>query len=185
MNCSVAPIKKPAVFLDRDGVINRKLPEGDYVKDWSEFSFLPGALRAIRILKENGFLIAVITNQRCIATGIITEEGLKSIHERMLYEIRGCGGDIDAIYFCPHDISDGCVCRKPEPGMILRAIKDFKGHNIDIDLERSCVIGDSERDIIPAKVLGLKAIKIGEYSPEADINKRDLLEAVEAIIECD
>jgi len=178
-------IKKPAVFLDRDGVINRKMPEGDYVKDWSEFSFLPGILRAIRMLKENGFLIAVITNQRCIATGVITEERLKEIHGRMLDEIRRYGGDIEAVYFCPHDISDGCGCRKPEPGMILRAIKDFRDHNIEIDLERSYVIGDSEKDIASAKALGIKTIKIGEYSPEADINKRDLLEAVEAIIECD
>ncbi len=178
-------LKKPVVFLDRDGVINRKMPESDYVRNWSEFSFLPGVFRALRMLKENGFLIAIVTNQRCVAKGIVTEERLKEIHEKMVNEIRKYGGDIDAIYFCPHDVSDGCVCRKPEPGMILRAIKDFKGHNIDIDLERSCVIGDSERDIIPAKVLGLRAIKIGEYSPEADINKRDLLEAVEAIIECD
>lgn len=76
------------VFLDRDGVINRKMPEGDYVKDWGEFSFLPGVLKAIKMLKGNGFLIAVITNQRCVAKGIITEEELKEIHERMVNEIR-------------------------------------------------------------------------------------------------
>ena len=185
MNCSVASVRKPAVFLDRDGVINRKMPEGDYVKDWSEFSFLPGALKAIRMLKENGFLIAIITNQRCVATGIVTEEGLKEIHKRMLNEIRRCGGDIDAVYFCPHDISDGCNCRKPEPGMISSAIRDFRDCDVEVDLKRSYVIGDSEKDIASAKALGIKSIKIGEYLPEADINKKDLLEAVEAIIECD
>lgn len=170
------------VFLDRDGVINRKMPEGDYVKDWGEFSFLPGVLKAIKMLKGNGFLIAVITNQRCVAKGIITEEELKEIHERMVNEIRRYGGDIDAVYFCPHDVSDGCGCRKPEPGMILRAIKDFRDCNMEVDLERSYVVGDSEKDILSAKALGIKSIKVGEYLPEADMNKRDLLEAVETII---
>jgi D-glycero-D-manno-heptose 1,7-bisphosphate phosphatase len=181
----MAAVKKPAIFLDRDGVINRKMPEGDYVKDWSEFSFLSGVLKAIRMLKQNGYLIAVITNQRCVAKGIITEEGLKEIHESMLNEIRQYGGDIDAIYFCPHDVSDGCDCRKPEPGMILKAINDFGACNMEVDLEKSYAIGDSEKDITSAKVLGIKAIKIGEHSPEADINKKDLLGAVEAIIGCD
>ncbi|MER3446959.1 MAG: Clp protease [Candidatus Dadabacteria bacterium] len=158
------------------------MPEGDYVKDWGEFSFLPGVLKAIKMLKGNGFLIAVITNQRCVAKGIITEEELKEIHERMVNEIRRYGGDIDAVYFCPHDVSDGCGCRKPEPGMILRAIKDFRDCNMEVDLERSYVVGDSEKDILSAKALGIKSIKVGEYLPEADMNKRDLLEAVETII---
>lgn len=175
-------VKRPVIFLDRDGVINRKMPEGNYVKDWSEFSFLPGVLKAIRVLKENGFLIAVITNQRGVAVGVIAEKKLKEIHERMVNEIRRYGGDIDAIYFCPHDISDGCICRKPEPSMILRAIKDFRDCNMEVDLERSYVVGDSEKDILSAKALGIKSIKIGEYLPEADINKKDLLEAVETII---
>lgn len=175
-------VKRPVIFLDRDGVINRKMPEGNYVKDWSEFSFLPGVLKAIRVLKENGFLIAVITNQRGVAVGVIAEKKLKDIHERMVNEIRRYGGDIDAIYFCPHDISDGCICRKPEPGMILRAIKDFRDCNMEVDLERSYVVGDSEKDILSAKALGIKSIKIGEYLPEADINKKNLLEAVETII---
>jgi D-glycero-D-manno-heptose 1,7-bisphosphate phosphatase len=181
----MAAVKRPAIFLDRDGVINRKMPEGDYVKDWREFSFLPGVLKAIRMLKQNGFLIAVITNQRCVAKGIITEERLKEIHESMLNEIRKYGGDIDAIYFCPHDVSDGCDCRKPVPGMISRAIEDCRNYDVEVDLEKSYVIGDSEKDIASAKALGIKAIKIGNYSPEADINKKDLLGAVEAIIGCD
>jgi D-glycero-D-manno-heptose 1,7-bisphosphate phosphatase len=178
-------VKKPAVFLDRDGIINKKMPEGDYVKAWSEFSFLPGVFRAIKVLKENEFLIVVFTNQRCIAAGIITEKGLKGIHERMLYEVRKYGGDIDAVYFCPHDVLDGCDCRKPKPGMILRAIKDFRDNNIEIDLERSYVIGDSDKDVAAGKAVGLKTIKIGEYSPLAYITKKNLLEAVRGIIERD
>lgn len=178
-------VKKPTVFLDRDGVINKKMLEGSYVKNWSEFSFLPGVFKAIRMLKENGFLIVVVTNQRCIATGIITEEKLNEIHKGMSDKIKKHGGKIDAIYFCPHDVSDGCGCRKPKPGMILRAIKDFKDYDMEVDLERSYVISDSEKDIILAKAVGLKAIKIGEYSPIADITKKNLLEAARAILECD
>ncbi len=175
-------IKKPAVFLDRDGVINKKMVEGDYVKEWSEFSFLPGVLKAIRILKENGFLIVVVTNQRCVAKGVVTENKLKEIHKIMLDEISKYGGNIDAIYFCPHDVLDGCSCRKPESGMILKAIKDFKDNDIEMDLERSYVIGDSEEDIIFGKTVGLKTIKIEKYSSVADITKKNLLEAVRAIV---
>ncbi len=181
----MAAIKKPVVFLDRDGVINEKMPEGDYVKDWSEFSFLPGVFKAIKMLKENGFLVTVITNQRCIARGIITERKLKEIHKKMLCEIRKFGGEIETIHFCPHDVSDGCGCRKPKPGMILRAIEDFRANNIEVDLEKSYVVGDSEKDIVPAKELGLRAIKIGEYSPMADLNKRNLLEAARTIVRRD
>jgi histidinol-phosphate phosphatase family protein len=181
MNSSA--VKKPVVFLDRDGVMNEKMSEGDYVKDWSEFSFLPGVLKAIKMLKENGFLIIVVTNQRCIARGIIAESRLKEIHKRMLHEIRKYRGDIDAIYFCPHDDLDGCDCRKPKPGMILRAIEDFKNCKIEMDLERGYVIGDSEKDMIAAKAVGLKAIKIGELSSLADLNKKNLLEVARAIVQ--
>jgi D-glycero-D-manno-heptose 1,7-bisphosphate phosphatase len=176
-------VKKPAVFLDRDGVINKKMPEGSYVKDWSEFSFLPGVFEAIKMLKENGFLIIIVTNQRCIAREVIAEERLKEIHKWMLDKIRKYQGDIDAIYFCPHDVSDGCGCRKPKPGMILTALKDFEDCGIEIDLERSYAIGDSDKDIIPAKEAGLMAIKIGEYSPIADTTAKNLLEAVRVIVE--
>jgi len=178
-------VKKPAVFLDRDGVINKKMPEGDYLKDWSEFSFLPGVFKAIRMLKKKDFLVVVVTNQRGIAKGIITEEKLKQIHKSMLDKIRKYGGNIDAIYFCPHDVSSGCECRKPKSGMILRAIEDFKNHDIEIDLERSYVIGDCEKDITAGKPLEIKTIKIGGYSPLANLTKKSLLEAVGFILKRD
>ena len=82
-NGALRLLKKPTVFLDRDGVINKKMLERSYVKNLSEFSFLPGVFKAIRMLKENGFLIITVTNQRCIATGIITEEKLNEIHKGM------------------------------------------------------------------------------------------------------
>lgn len=174
-----------AVFLDRDGVINEKMPEDGYVNDWSEFSFLPDVFKAIKTLKENGFLIIVVTNQRCIAKRIITEQKLKEIHKEMVKEIRNHGGKIDAIYFCPHDIDDHCNCRKPKPGMILKAIKDFRDIGIEIDLNKSYVIGDSEKDIVAGRRVGLNTIKIGEHSEIADITKENLLEAVKTIVKYD
>ncbi|MDI6752564.1 MAG: HAD family hydrolase [bacterium] len=176
-------VKKPAIFLDRDGVINKKMPEGKYVEEWSEFYFLPGVFEAFRVLKESDFLIIIVTNQRCIARGIITEEKLNEIHENMINEIKKQGGNIDAIYFCPHDISDDCSCRKPKPGMLLKAMDDFKSKGIEIDVKNSYMIGDSEKDILAGKQVSLKTIKIGEYSMTADMTKRDFREAAKAILE--
>jgi len=105
------------VFLDRDGTINVKAPEGDYVKSWDEFEFLPGAVDAIRALHESGRRVVVVTNQRGIARGRMTEDDLADIHERMLEAIGP--GVVAAVYHCPHD--DGqCDCRKPRPGCSAR-----------------------------------------------------------------
>lgn len=100
-----------AVFLDRDGVINRKAAEGDYIKSWSEFEILPGVVSSIKRLNEEGFLVIVISNQRCVARGIITEDELNEIHENMKEELAKKGAIIDDIYYCPHDIKDRCDCR--------------------------------------------------------------------------
>jgi D-glycero-D-manno-heptose 1,7-bisphosphate phosphatase len=176
-------VKKPAIFIDRDGVINKKMPEGRYVEQWSEFCFLPGVFEAFRILSGEAFLTIVVTNQRCIGRGIITEERLSQIHKQMTREIKEQGGDIDAIYFCPHDISDDCSCRKPKQGMLLLAKEDFKNKGIEIDVKNSYIIGDDEKDILAGKLFGLKTIKIGEYSKMADMVKKDFREAVQAILE--
>ena len=176
-------LQKSAIFIDRDGVINKKMPEGRYVEQWSEFCFLPGIFEAFRILSESAFLIIIVTNQRCIAKGIITEEKLREIHESMAREIKNEGGNIDAIYFCPHDISDDCSCRKPKPGMLLLAKDDFKNKGIEIDVKNSYIIGDDEKDILAGKLVGLKTIKIGKYLETADMVKEDFREAVYAILE--
>jgi len=89
-----------AIFLDRDGVINKKAPEGDYVKNWDEFQFLPGVKEAIRKLNEKGFLVIVVSNQRGIAKGVMTEDDLKKIHARMKEELRKERAVIDGIYYC-------------------------------------------------------------------------------------
>lgn len=141
-----------AVFLDRDGVINRKL-ENDYVKKWDEFCFLPGVFEAIKAIKEKGYLVIVATNQRGIAKGLMTEEDLEEIHRRMQKELKKHGAQVDDIFYCPHDISDNCNCRKPKPGMLIQAQKKW-----DIDFSSSFIIGDSESDIEAGRRVGCRGI---------------------------
>lgn len=131
-----------AVFLDRDGVINRNPPNMGYVRKWTEFSFIPSARRAIQKLTQSGYRIFVATNQAGIGRGLYSEEDLRDIHCRMTTEIAKAGGRIDAVYYCPHHPNAGCECRKPQPGMLNRAAE---AHNID--LSRAYFIGDAISDI--------------------------------------
>ena len=141
-----------AVFLDRDGLINRKL-ENNYVKSWDEFQFLPGVIEAIKAINEKGYLVIVVTNQRGIAKGLMTEKDLENIHRRMIEELKKHGARIDDIFYCPHDISDNCNCRKPKSGMLLQAQKKW-----DIDLAPSYIIGDSNSDIEAGQQVGCRGI---------------------------
>jgi len=145
--------KYKCVFLDRDGVINKKAPEDDYIKNWSEFDFLPGVKEVIKKLNKAGFLVIIITNQKGIAKGLMTEEDLKDIHLKMIKELKKGGAIIDGIYYCPHDEKDNCNCRKPKIGMFIKAKKDF-----NIDLNKSWMIGDSKSDIIAGQKAGCKTI---------------------------
>jgi D-glycero-D-manno-heptose 1,7-bisphosphate phosphatase len=150
------------VFIDRDGVINRKPLEGDYVKSWSEFVFLPGAVEALRILNRNGFRAVVVSNQRGIALGRLTEEGLAEIHRRVLATLEAESAPISAIYYCPHDVG-ACRCRKPQTGLFLRAQRDLLG----LDFSDAFVVGDSAADMEAAKRLGAKKILIAP--PNGDV----------------
>jgi D-glycero-D-manno-heptose 1,7-bisphosphate phosphatase len=143
------------VFLDRDGVINRKRPGGDYVKSWEEFQFLPQVKEALRLLKEAGMRVVVVTNQRGIARRVMSVANLQEIHERMLTELAAAGASCDAIYFCPHDVGE-CTCRKPQTGMFLQVQKDFP----DIDFSRSAMVGDSLTDIEAGASLGCRTFLI-------------------------
>lgn len=138
-----------AVFLDRDGTINRDVP---YCSRPEDFDLLPGAAEAIELLNEHGFKVVVVTNQSGIARGYFTEGMLASIHDKMQKELAKHGAHVDAIYYCPHHPDDNCECRKPKPKMILQAVRD-----LDIDLSQSYVIGDSEMDVELARRAGCKA----------------------------
>ena len=159
-----------AVFLDRDGVINKKAPEGDYIKNWDEFEFLPGVEKAIRTFNENGFLVIIVSNQRGIARGLMTEEDLKEIHSKMREELAKDGAVIDGIYYCPHDLDDHCGCRKPAPGLLLEAAKE---HNVD--LSQSWMIGDQESDIEAGRRAGCKTILISNAISRFEKNEPELM----------
>src|SRR5215472_15185309 len=112
-----------AAFLDRDGTLNRKLPDDQYVTRWEQIQFLPGVANAIALLNRAGFLVIVVSNQRCIAKGLIRENELEAIHRRMCGEMVLQGATISDVYYCPHDNQPPCSCRKPAPGMLLDAAR--------------------------------------------------------------
>jgi D-glycero-D-manno-heptose 1,7-bisphosphate phosphatase len=136
-----------AVFLDRDGVINRD--SHDYIRTWSEFAFYPGSLEALRRLHEAGCTVVVVTNQSAIARGITTEAAVEDIHRRLKGCAEAAGGPIADILYCPHGPGHGCTCRKPAPGLIRRACSRH-----GIDPKTSVLIGDSARDIRSARAAG-------------------------------
>lgn len=144
-----------AVFIDRDGTINRDVP---YCGRPEDFELLPGAAEGIKLLNEHGFKVVVVTNQSGIARGYFTEEILARIHDKMKKELAKHGAHIDAIYYCPHHPDDNCECRKPKPKMVFQAALD-----LDIDLSQSYVIGDSEVDIELARQAGCETgIRVSE-----------------------
>lgn len=165
-----------AVFLDRDGVINRKAPEGEYVTSWESFAFLPGALEALALLAGSPLRVVIATNQRGIALRRMTDHDLRDIHERMVAAVKEAGGRIDAVYYCPHEV--GCRCRKPEVGMFEQAAAD-----LGLRLAETAVIGDSASDMLAAQRIGAARVLIGSSdSGDADYFAADLAGAVEWLL---
>lgn len=142
------------VFLDRDGVLNRHRP-GDYVKRWEEFEFLPQVSEALRLLGQAGCRLIVITNQRGIARGLMTEAALADIHHRMAAALAAAGVSLAGIYVCPHEHGT-CDCRKPLPGLLHAAQRDIP----DIDFATSATVGDSMTDIEAARAVGCRGFLV-------------------------
>ncbi len=152
--------KNWTLFLDRDGVINKKL-DNDYVKHWTEFEFIDGVLAALKTFNPRFGRIVVVTNQQGIGKGLYRTEDLELIHRNMLYEINYFGGRIDKVYFSPYLASENHPTRKPGIGMALQAQKDFP----EINFELSVMAGDSESDMEFGKKAGMKTVFITEKSP--------------------
>jgi D-glycero-D-manno-heptose 1,7-bisphosphate phosphatase len=151
------------VFLDRDGVLNRKMPEGAYVSDWAQFQWLPGATEAVARMNRAGLTVILVSNQRGIALGLYTPEQLELIHANMQTQLARQDARLDAIYYCPHDQGE-CHCRKPETGLFEQAWQRFPQANP----QNSLLIGDSLSDIQAGHRLGMKTIFI---DGEADLQK--------------
>ncbi|HXR17389.1 MAG TPA: HAD family hydrolase [Terriglobales bacterium] len=180
-----------AVFLDRDGVINRKPSEGDYVTRLEDFHVLPGVVESIAQLNHAGFCVIVVTNQRCIAKGLMTVADLERMHRQMSESLARAGAIINGIYYCPHEMEPTCSCRKPAPGMLLDAALS-RG----IELSASWMIGDSDIDVEAGRNAGCKTARLSapneaanepgscaDPSSAADIVARSLFDAVRQILQ--
>ena len=144
-----------AIFLDRDGVINKE--RKDYVKSIEEFQILDGVPESIKMLKEKGFVVIVITNQSAINRGLVTIETLNEIHNHLQKILKDNNTSIDDFYFCPHIPDENCQCRKPNPGMLIKAVQDH-----DIDMNQSFMIGNSLTDVQAAQKAGCKGILLNQ-----------------------
>lgn len=177
--------KQKAIFLDRDGTINKYV---GFLRSTEEFELLPGVIEAIKKINSNGYLAIVVTNQPVIARGEVSFEELHLIHNKMETELGKHGAYLDGIYFCPHHPHKGyegeipelkidCECRKPKPGMLLQASEDF-----NIDLKESWMIGDSENDILSGRNAGCKTALIGKENYNQDLSEESLLAVIERIM---
>lgn len=187
-------MKRPAVFIDRDGTISEEV---GYVNHPSRFRVFPYAAEAIRILNESGWLAIVITNQAGVARGYFSEDVILKIHEQLRGDLQNGGAQLDAIYYCAHHPSVGeppyrldCDCRKPRPGLIQQAARDF-----DIDIAASWMAGDRYSDVELARNAGLRSAFVlsgygrGEWEYQSenwkyqpDMVCENLLEAVKSIV---
>jgi histidinol-phosphate phosphatase family protein len=185
---------RPAVFIDRDGVINREV---DLLHDPADFELLPGVVEAIRDLNRNGLLVIVVTNQPVVARGLCDEQTVRLIHSKMETLLGGGGAYVDGIYYCPHHPHSGypgenpaykvsCLCRKPETGLIKAAAADFH-----IDIANSVMVGDTTTDVQTGINAGLRTILVGtgyggidhKYDVRPDLYTNNFYTAVNWIID--
>ena len=152
-----------AVFIDRDGTINKDVP---YCSRPEDFQLLPSVAEGIRLLNQRGLKVVVVTNQSGVARDYFTEDMLSQIHRKMQLELAQGGASVDAIYYCPHHPDSHCNCRKPQPSMLLHAARE-----LDLDVSHSYVIGDGDMDIQMGKTVGCQTILVPE-SIEAQERKR-------------
>jgi D-glycero-D-manno-heptose 1,7-bisphosphate phosphatase len=151
------PDSRWTVFLDRDGTINRKAPEGDYVRSPEALVVLDGAAEAIARLRSAGARVVVVTNQRGVALGRMSLADLAAVHQQLRRALAGSGARIDGIYSCPHDVGS-CECRKPGPGLFRQAVDDHPS----IDLGGSAMVGDSLSDIQAGARFGMATVLLSD-----------------------
>jgi D-glycero-D-manno-heptose 1,7-bisphosphate phosphatase len=142
----------PAIFLDRDGVINQQIT-GTYVTQWSEFRFMPGIAEVLAEISQLPFPVIVLSNQAGVGKGVISAVELSSMTSRFVRELADAGGRVDAVYYCPHRPEQACPCRKPKPGLLHRAAQDW-----GLDLARCVFVGDSTTDAQAARTAGCRML---------------------------
>lgn len=153
--------KRKAIFLDRDGVVSAFMPYGKYLTDMKDLKLNPGVTDFVRAAKKKGYLAVLVTNQPQVAKGLLAKEELHAIHEKVQTEL---GEKLDAIYACVHQDSDNCECRKPKPGMLLRASRE-----LNIDLAHSYFVGDTHKDVGAGKGAGVKTVLLRHSENEKEL----------------
>jgi histidinol-phosphate phosphatase family protein len=169
----------PAVFLDRDGVVNRHTP-GEYVTRWAEFKILPGVPNALRRLRRAGFRLVIVSNQAGVPKGFLKRDELIRMTNISLRKFKGAGADVDGAFFCLHHPNEDCSCRKPKPGLLRVA-----AHFFPTDFSRSFLIGDSLVDIVAGAAMTCRTIYLAakpDASVPATYQAGNLSEAVRWII---
>lgn len=149
---SSKPLKRKALFFDRDGVIWQPVPRKQYITRVEQCCLMKGILELVKLVRQRNAATVVVTNQAAIAYSMMTQSDLEKIHSHMKSLLKG---GLTAVYYCPHESNDNCVCRKPKPGMLLKAITD---HNIDA--KDSYMVGDNYTDIEAGQAAGVKTIFI-------------------------
>jgi D-glycero-D-manno-heptose 1,7-bisphosphate phosphatase len=167
-------LRRRAVFLDRDGTLNVRPPEHEYVRAVDDFVWLPGSVEALARLSQAGFVLAVVSNQRGAARGLVTEDTLRRVEHRMLHDLRAHGARIDAFRYCVHDLAEDCECRKPKPRLLLDLARE-----LDLDLDRSWMVGDSDDDVLAGQAAGCRTVLVGgpPRASRPSLVARDLAEA--------
>lgn len=164
-------------LLDRDGTLNVSAPAPGWVTRPEDLELLPGAAEAVRMLNDAGIKVAVVTNQRCVALGLVDDAGMRAIHDRLQSQLRRqAGAHVDAIRVCPH--ADGeCTCRKPLPGMLEEMAEAF-----GIDAAHSVMIGDATTDVEAGRAFGARTIQLTDGPSAADATAPTLLDAVRRLL---
>jgi histidinol-phosphate phosphatase family protein len=169
--------RRPAVILDRDGVLNERPPRAEYVRAPEDVRWLPGSLEALRLFADADWQVLVVSNQAGIARGVMTAEDVDAVNEHMRREAEDVGGRIDAFYYCPHGWDEGCACRKPRPGLLFQAQREFH-----LDLTRTTFVGDDERDREAALAAGCRPALLSEELSLLDVARELLANQLEEAV---
>jgi D-glycero-D-manno-heptose 1,7-bisphosphate phosphatase len=165
-------VTRAAAFLDRDGTINESPPEGEWVTRIEDFRLLPGAVDGMTRLARCGHLLVVTSNQRGVAKGLVSQELLRAAEQAVQEALRPHGVEMAGFYYCPHELEQDCDCRKPRPGMLLQAATE-----LDLDLDRSWMVGDSRKDVEAGMTAGCRTAYLGDEPVTGATLSVDSLEA--------
>lgn len=163
--------RRPMLILDRDGVLNRRPARAEYVRRPEDVEWLPGTFEALRLLAGVGYRFVVVSNQAGIARGVMSHDDLAAVERRMRDDLEREGLEVEQFYYCPHGWDDGCDCRKPRPGMLFQAQRDFH-----LDLTRTLFVGDDDRDGQAAEAAGSRFAMVDDEHSLLDV-ARELVAA--------